>query len=97
MERIVDDGAEDLDVHGRNDSTSETVALYKAMALKFEAPFHDHGGRARREGACCERIYGSPNVHCAIALPIVSDVLLQLRVVVDDALVRVTTIAHPIA
>ena len=51
----------------------------------------------RREEACCERIYGSPNVHCAIALPIVSDVLLQLRVVVDDALVRVTTIAHPIA
>ena len=37
MERIVDDGAEDLDVHGRNDSTSETVALYNAMALKFEA------------------------------------------------------------
>lgn len=51
MERIVDDGAEDLDVHGRNDSTSETIALYKAMALKFEAPFHDHGGRAEDERA----------------------------------------------
>lgn len=51
MERIVDDGAENLDVHGKNDSTSETVALYKAMALKFEAPFHDHGGRAEDERA----------------------------------------------
>ena len=51
MERIVDDGAEDLDVHGRNDSTSETVALNNAMALKFEAPFHDHGGRAKDERA----------------------------------------------
>ena len=50
MERIVDDGAEDLDVHGRNDSTSETVALYKAMALKFEALSTNTAGGLKTRG-----------------------------------------------
>lgn len=67
MERIVDDGAEDLDVHGRNDSTSETVALYNAMALKFEVPFHDHGERAKDER---KRAASEYNAHQTYIVPL---------------------------